>query len=72
MYVFLSVVPIILATICAIALCVINKKTKLPGHASTENDGYMIVSTSDTNGLTSDNYDEDYSDITSNNNSTLV
>lgn len=72
MYVFLSIVPIFLATACAIALCIINKKTKLPGQASNPNDGYAMVSTSDTNDLINENDDEEFSDINSNQNSSIV
>ena len=73
MYVFLSIVPIFLATDCAIILCIINKKAKLPGQASAQNDGYTIVSTSETNELINQKEDDEMSDINSNhNNSTLV
>ena len=72
MYVFLSIVPIFLATACAVILFIINKKAKLPGQASAQNDGYTIVSTSETTELINEKEDEEMSDINSNQNSTLV
>ena len=57
MYIFLSVVPIFLATICAFVLCVINKGGKTSGQSSNRSNGYMMVSTSDTNALINDEDD---------------